>query len=810
MSTELLRSLPGFTFETVTAPLDEALPRMDVAAFVGFAASGPVNVPVAIETAAEFADVFGADVMLAWDLARGEPASAHLGPAVRAFFRNGGRRCWVVRVARDPIANRFALPGLLAWSPNQSEVRPALAQARSEGSWSDGLEVATVVRRNGLLATGAWRNGGALDLALPSTATLQSRDLLEVAFAAQRYRAYGAVDAITVTASGTTSVHLDPVVWLADPPRVEYFGAKSPFDELPMPSRVQVLHLDLLVRRAGAEPQRLEDLGLVKGHPRFWDALLPTDTAFFTPWADPMAVASSDQRAAITRRFPLSGGVEPIDMTVPIGESVELDFRGPIAASDTALVRDGLTTFDASLFLDARLRDVGTNALPEMAASFKYHKARTPQPLDGIHALMFIEEATLIAVPDAVHRSWTPKPETDPAPGVSIPAEVAPKAPCAAGPPFEVCDPGLLAAPTLKAIVPPDTGNTIALEWNSVSAANRYAVEEADAPAFSRWYEVATIPSTSFEVYDRPPGTYAFRVRAISPSQRSLASSGQTVTIAASSRAVLTPDSYSSRGLLEVQRAMLRMCAARGDMVAVLALPESYREQDALAHVRQISSGSIETALSYGAIYHPWIIVSDEIGGAPRRMPPDGSACGVIARRNLARGAWVAPANETWRGVVALTPPLRRDARSRRELLTSQLNIITQEPEGFMTLNADTLSRELELRPLNVRRLLILLRRRALQVGARYVFEPNGPALSRLVQRGFEEMLGYLYERGAFAGLTAKTAYQVVVDDGLNTPSSRDLGRFLVELRVAPSWPLTYLRVRLLQRGDRLSATEER
>jgi phage tail sheath protein FI len=153
---------------------------------------------------------------------------------------------------------------------------------------------------------------------------------------------------------------------------------------------------------------------------------------------------------------------------------------------------------------------------------------------------------------------------------------------------------------------------------------------------------------------------------------------------------------------------------------------------------------------------------------------------------------------------------LRDDAGTRRRLLTAQLNIVTREPKGFLVLNADTLSADVELRPLNVRRLLILLRKRAVQVGLRYVFEPNGPAFARLVQRGLEDMLGHLYERGAFAGRTAAASYQVVADEALNTQRLRDRGQFIVELRVAPSWPLTFLRVRLLQHGDRLSTTEVR
>ena len=65
------RRLPGFRFEAQSPPLDEVLPRMDVAVFVGFAASGPLHLPVAVEDAAQFAAVFGEDAPLVWDRARG-------------------------------------------------------------------------------------------------------------------------------------------------------------------------------------------------------------------------------------------------------------------------------------------------------------------------------------------------------------------------------------------------------------------------------------------------------------------------------------------------------------------------------------------------------------------------------------------------------------------------------------------------------------------------------------------------------------------------------------------------------------------
>ena len=99
--------LPGIYFQADPVEPPEVLPRMDIAAFVGFAPAGPLHVPVPIEDTVRFRQIFHpandsespALYPLAWDAARGSFEYAHLGPAVEAFFRNGGRRCWVVRVA---------------------------------------------------------------------------------------------------------------------------------------------------------------------------------------------------------------------------------------------------------------------------------------------------------------------------------------------------------------------------------------------------------------------------------------------------------------------------------------------------------------------------------------------------------------------------------------------------------------------------------------------------------------------------------------------------------------------------------------
>src|SRR5215213_5570045 len=107
--------LPGLRFETARPPTPPGLPRMDVAAFVGFASAGPVGLPVPVDDEVRFRAIFGPDLPLAWDAERGETSYAHLAPAVREFFRNGGRRCWIVRVADEAAAEAavFRIPGAL-------------------------------------------------------------------------------------------------------------------------------------------------------------------------------------------------------------------------------------------------------------------------------------------------------------------------------------------------------------------------------------------------------------------------------------------------------------------------------------------------------------------------------------------------------------------------------------------------------------------------------------------------------------------------------------------------------------------------
>lgn len=840
------RRPPGLRFTTLAAPLDEVLPRMDVAVFVGFAERGPLNVPVAVEDTTQFEAVFGADIVLAWDEERSESVSAYLAPAVRAFFRNGGVRCWVMRVAgAGAVRNVYPIAGLVNLVGESA--RPAVLRARSRGSWSDGLSAAGGLQTRPMaflsvdLANLTFRVEAAL------ARGLVVGDLLRLAFPSAACTLYVGVARVDAQRDGTFMVFGTRGVWLSErlPTDVPQSGAQARVvgidiahdvalgavsnplatwptstpgvygldvpgaaapefgalvrvdigprrlllvvDEVspprvtghaawwlreapaPLPTwggadLAEVLTLELTVREGAADPLRLGDLGVQPEHGHsFWS--LPTD---------------EDARGGAS--FPLAGpgaGSATVGTTtIPLALSlVPRVFSRPLAVPGLPLERDGLGQFSAALFTD-----------PVLA-----------------QAVADLDEATLIAVPDAVHRPWQRR---------SVSAALPPHGnPPTAGPDFGTFLPAgtRVLPPPVLGHDQPDSSGTFELTWQAdatLPASTTFTLQEARVADFSDAFDLASGVERQRTVYGRAPGTYYYRVRAHAGINSSDWSNGVVVQIAPPSDWLTSASAtYDRTDLLAIQRALIGACAARGDLLAVLTMPSHYQSDDARQHVTALRAAlsNDARALSFGALYHPWSLGREDADPRTpvRRAPLDGALCGMIAHRAIARGAWVAPANTPLRGVVALEPPIDADV-----LFDSGVNGVRREARGFMPIDADTLSNDPDLRLINVRRLLSVIRRLALRHGPAYVFEPHGDALRRRVQHGFEAILDILLARGAFAGADSRQAYQVRVDA---TQSATDLGasgQLTVDLAVAPALPMRFLTVRLVQSGGQSFTVE--
>jgi len=185
----------------------------------------------------------------------------------------------------------------------------------------------------------------------------------------------------------------------------------------------------------------------------------------------------------------------------------------------------------------------------------------------------------------------------------------------------------------------------------------------------------------------------------------------------------------------------------------------------------------------------------------------DGAVCGIIAARERARQVWVAPANVPLQSVLGLTPILNDDDWA--DLFDLQFNLIRAEPRDFRLMSAHTLSDEAILLQISVRRLMILLRKVAVDRGMDFVFESNHERFREAVRLMLEKTLRFMFERGAFAGPTTEQSYRVVTDKSVNTPESVDAGRFIAQIQVAPSQPMEFITVLLTRLGEDLLQASE-
>lgn len=538
MLTEQAR-LPGVTFEAPAPQRQETLPRMDICAFVGFAASGPLHVPVVIESPRRFRDLFGADPTLAWDDERGQVRSGHLGSAVEAFFANGGVRCWIVRVADvDTIVqHEFEIPGLIAAEDRLSSPGVlARARARSAGTWCETLAVAATLNRDALplvdpvggppaLAPGGYR----VDLAVDRS-RVQPGDLFEITFgpggpvlllvAARVVPIAGGtrVESAAIGSGGDT----EGAYWIQPATPGSPAGGVDLETTPPLPLTettaiaaalasagspqvrpvVRRLSFDILIYRGAEQQISLGNLAFCSRHPRFWGNL-PTDEQLFKPRPGEKRVEepSGLARDAASPRFPLAGpDVAPVPPGTPppiryflpwgMGRRRTADAALPLAAAATAassaLRRDGLEAFVPGLFLDDRLSPMYSGALLR-EAEHRHYVAQIP--LTGLHSLLPIDEVSLVAVPDAVHRHWDR----------TLPPQPIP-----------------LGVPVLDRVPPPDAAGRYPLTWSGVDGADRYVLERDIDPAFGTALTVfeGAEPTSAVVIPSDCPRDFFFRVRA--------------------------------------------------------------------------------------------------------------------------------------------------------------------------------------------------------------------------------------------------------------------------------------------------------
>ena len=243
-----------------------------------------------------------------------------------------------------------------------------------------------------------------------------------------------------------------------------------------------------------------------------------------------------------------------------------------------------------------------------------------------------------------------------------------------------------------------------------------------------------------------------------------------------------------------VQSMMIGHCERLGDRVAIIDAPPDMMPQE-------IKKWRMDVAgydSNYAALYYPWVQVMDPITNRPILIPPSGHVAGIWARNDATRGVHKAPANEVVLGAIGLGYQTTKGEQDT--LNPNGVNCIRAFPgRGIRVWGARTLSSDPAWRYINVRRLFNYVEK-SIENGTQWVvFEPNDRKLWARVRRDATAFLKTVWRDGALFGSTPEEAFYVKCDDELNPPESRDLGRLVIEIGLAPVKPAEFVIFRISQ-----------
>ena len=211
-------------------------------------------------------------------------------------------------------------------------------------------------------------------------------------------------------------------------------------------------------------------------------------------------------------------------------------------------------------------------------------------------------------------------------------------------------------------------------------------------------------------------------------------------------------------------------------------------------------------AVSCVALYFPWILMQEVVGDPVQLLPPTPAVAGVIARRDLARGPQIAPANENVNAVVGVARPvddlmdsqLYSPGPDENGLAIPAVNLIRPfAGYGIQVWGARTLSTDPLLQFLNVRRTLSAIERHCRAILETVVFEPNTPFLWLRVSQSVVGVLMPWFNSGALRGSQPAQAFYVRCDSTNNPPDAINSGQLLCEVGVAVAAPAEFIVFRI-------------
>lgn len=763
---------PGVSVSWLTREQPEPV-RIDVAAFVGIAARGPLGEIQVVESWPQFVARFG-DFQ----------SNAFLAYAVRGFFDNGGLRCHIARVAAPPLQTHTsgvqAADGSISTFADTSRV---VAGA-----------IATLVQDSATLTTGAQPADRSSSLVVSVAGFVEGGSaVLRQAGKAPAVRVIDAID----TATKRFTWHETLPAWfdLTQPIAI----ARSARDErlVATVSGNDVAWTRPLDARFDLAERVDAGFGAQSASAWIWDEegqpLLRISATSPGRWGNALSVRVTTSLAADipTRRHSMPDPPDRLTLdridrlatgaTVEIFQDGVASARNTIASADRAHLQvtlaQPLVGFDAAaaadgtkpihvrrraLTLSVRLNGHLLESFPDI--DLPTLDAPAQSPLNATSTLVRIERLP------ATDLRWP--------------------------------DPGLPLLDRGEALLSDGRDGIAMLRPQDFTGSpdlppsGMRLFEDSDEPAALAMPDILLPEIPPRETL--PPEPVEPCPCELCPPSRPPQAAAPIADIAEA-----TPH-FDFDSIVAIQQAMVEHCQARGDRVALLDAPVPAGapafDGPALMRWRQRFDSS------YAVAYFPWLDVTDPLaraGSLLRAVPPSGHALGQFATADRDPGHAV-PANRLLAWVSAVARPIEDEEHAL--LNECGVNAILARPgRGIRIMGARTFSSHPDWRQLTVRRLFLRLKRSIGRALAWAVFEPVNRGFEDSVIATLEGLLEREWQERQLVGSSAEEAFFVHIS---RDAVGYDNGEFVVDIGVAPVQPAEFIRLQLVRTLDRLELAE--
>jgi len=258
---------------------------------------------------------------------------------------------------------------------------------------------------------------------------------------------------------------------------------------------------------------------------------------------------------------------------------------------------------------------------------------------------------------------------------------------------------------------------------------------------------------------------------------------------------------------------LMDVCQRRADSLAIIDIAgnfipredrSSYEPSDSADDVR----GNVTTAVttlnersinnSYGATYYPWVKTKDEGTGMNVWIPPSVVAVGTYANTDNNFELWFAPAgftrgglSEGAAGIPVIGLKQRLTSRDRDRLYEANINPIASFPaEGIVVFGQKTLQKTRSaLDRVNVRRLMIHVKREVSRIAARLLFDQN---VTTTWDRFKGQVIPFLNSVRMRHGLDD---YRVILDTTTTTPDLIDRNIMYAKIYLKPARAIEFIAI---------------